>query len=327
MKILKLLLKTMLNEKIDKCIEIADVSGLFFVWQSIVNGVKSLNTLKQLKSHHTGKLCLDLLPAILLLEEMGYISFDGETIQIIQMPLKFSDESEFTMYFSDVLLNFLIKEDIILLDSLSYNSQEDKFILLQKGIKCKHASYRNLLLSFGVISKRGDGNYHFEKLIDTIISLAPLRRKKKAEIELLESLERQRQEGLAGELFVLEYEKKRLKEHIHLSKIKQISTIDVSAGYDIISFENLDSLSLDRYIEVKTYKGKAHFHWSYNEIRVSKIRSDHYFLYLVDYNRINEEDYSPEIIQDPSLYFKGNNEWICSPESFLYERISEVIDN
>jgi len=49
-------------------------------------------------------------------------------------------------------------------------------------------------------------------------------------------------------------------------------------------------------------------------------------MYLVDYNRISEEGYSPEIIQDPSSYFKGNNEWICTPESFLYEKISEVVD-
>ena len=323
MKILKLLSGTMLNERIERFDEIANVSGLFFVWQSIIQGVKSFSSLSQLRSHHSGKLCLNLLPAVLLLEEMGYISFDGETIKNVKIPSDISCESEFISFFSDILLDFLLEEEVISLDCLIYNSQEDRFILSRKGIRYKYASYRNLLLSFGVLSKREDGNYHFEKRIDTITRIALLKNKKKTEKRLLEELERQRQEGLAGELFVLEYEKKRLNGHSSICKIKQVSLIDVTAGFDIISFDNLESKYLNRYIEVKTYKGKPHFHWSINEINVSRIRSEHYFLYLVNYDRIQDDGYSPEIIQNPSTYFVDNDEWISTPELFFYERISD----
>ena len=69
-----------------------------------------------------------------------------------------------------------------------YRHQEDRFILSRKGIRYKYASYRNLLLSFGVLSKREDGNYNFEKRIDTITRIVPLKNKKKTEERLLEEL-------------------------------------------------------------------------------------------------------------------------------------------
>ena len=52
---------------------------------------------------------------------------------------------------------------------------------------------------------------------------------------------------------MLSYEVKRLEGHPYLSKIKQISVIDVTAGYDILSYNGVDSEKLDRFIEVKSY--------------------------------------------------------------------------
>ena len=75
----------MLNEKIEKFNEIADSKGLFFVWQSIGLGVTSITSLVQLRLHHTGKLCLDIIPTLLLLEEMGYITIEGDNIQVISV--------------------------------------------------------------------------------------------------------------------------------------------------------------------------------------------------------------------------------------------------
>lgn len=314
----------MLNEKIEKFDEIANISGLFFVWKSLINGIGSFSSLSKLRSHHSGKLCLNLLPAILLLEEMGYITFDGESINLIKMPTYLLDEKTFSKYFGKSLLDFLLNEDVISSDCITYNSQKDKFILSRNGIRYKHAAYRNLLLSFGILSKSNNGNYFFEKMIDSVIKITSTKNQKKTEEDLLKELKRKRQEGLAGELFVIEFERKRLYGHTNIDKIKQISTIDVTAGYDIISYEDISSTSLDRYIEVKTYKGKPHFHWSSNEIKISKIRSEHYYLYLVDYEKIKNSTYKPIIIQDPSSYFINNDEWICSPESFLYESINKA---
>ena len=311
----------MLNEKIEKFNEIADSKGLFFVWQSIGLGVTSITSLVQLRLHHTGKLCLDIIPTLLLLEEMGYITIEGDNIQVISVFDNYNDEEDFIAYFSEVLVDYLLNEEVISLEALKYNSQKDSFFLTSNGIKYKHASYRNLLLSFGILKKRDDGSFEFEKKLDAIINIAFSKNKKKTEERLFLELEQQYQEGLAGELFVMQYEQNRLSKHPKKDKVKQISMIDVAAGFDIISFDNVLSAELNRFIEVKTFKGNPHFHWSVNEIRVSKIRAEHYFLYLVDYNRIREPNYEPIIIQNPSLFFVDNENWNITPDSFLYEHV------
>lgn len=311
----------MLNERIERFSEIADSKGLFFVWQSIGQGVVSINSLTQLRSHHTGKLCLNILPTLLLFDAMGFISVEGDNIEVDSSFKIFKDEESFVTSFSDILVDYLLDEDVISLESLKYNSQEDCFVLARNGIKYKHASYRNLLLSLGIISKREDGAFIFEKKLDTIIDIAPSKNKQKSEERLLQELEQQRLEGLAGELFVLKYEQNRLHGHPFIGKVKQVSVIDVAAGFDIISFDDITSVRLNRFIEVKTYKGKPHFHWSVNEIRTSKIRAVHYYLYLVDYDKISEDGYVPLIIQNPSDYFVDNEDWNITPDSYLYEHV------
>lgn len=311
----------MLNEKIGKFDEIADSKGLFFVWQSIGQGVVSVNSLTQLRLHHIGKLCLKIIPALLLLEEMGYITVDGDNIEIVSILNNYDREEDFTTYFSELLVDYLLEEEVISLESLKYDSQEDCFVLARNGIKYKHAPYRNLLLSLGILTKREDGSYIFERKLETIIEIAPTRNKKKSEERLLQELEQQRLEGLAGELFVIQYEQNRLEGHPSVDKIKQISVIDVAAGFDIISYDDISSSKLNRFIEVKTFKGNPHFHWSVNEVRIAKLRAEHYYLYLVDYNRISEKNYEPIIIQNPSDYFVDNEDWNITPESYLYEHI------
>ena len=54
----------------------------------------------------------------------------------------------------------------------------------------------------------------------------------------------------------MKYEQNRLIGHKNYEKIEIISNIDVSAGYDIISFKSKDSVNTDKLIEVKSYKGK-----------------------------------------------------------------------
>ena len=311
----------MLNERIEKFSEIADSNGLFFVWQSIGQGVVSVKSLTQLRSHHIGKLCLNILPTLLLFETMGFISVKEDCIDIKPSFKIFHNKESFIESFSNTLVDFLLKEDVIDIESFKYNSLEDCFILAKNGIKYKHASYRNLLLSLGILIKREDGAFLFEKEFDKIIGITQSKNKQKSEERLLQELEQQRLEGLAGEMFVLKYEYNRLQGHPSIDKIKQISIIDVAVGFDIISFNDLTSEKLNRFIEVKTFKGRPHFHWSLNEIRVSKIRADHYYLYLVDYDKISKQDYEPIIIKNPSAYFIENEDWNVTPDSFLYEHI------
>lgn len=129
--------------------------------------------------------------------------------------------------------------------------------------------------------------------------------------------------GMAGELFVLQYEKRRLPEDMHPA-IQHNSDKDIAKGFDILSFEKPESVKPDRYIEVKTYRGHKHFYWSEGEITIARLLSEHYYLYLVDYDRINETDYKPEIIQNPARLFDTKDEWICQPIKYVFSELSST---
>jgi len=101
--------------------------------------------------------------------------------------------------------------------------------------------------------------------------------------------ERNRQLGEAGELLVVEHEKKRLlsegradlaEQVVHVAKVE-----GDGAGYDVLSF---DSSGQKKYIEVKTTRGDAStdFYMSSNEIRFAAFAGEHYYLYrLYSFNK------------------------------------------
>ena len=87
------------------------------------------------------------------------------------------------------------------------------------------------------------------------------------------------QKELMGELaeeFVLKLETKKLKNTNKYPK--QLSHVDVSAGYDIVSYNKNGE---EIYIEVKGFQSNYSFHWSENEISVSKNLLDKYYIYCV----------------------------------------------
>lgn len=127
--------------------------------------------------------------------------------------------------------------------------------------------------------------------------------------------------GEAGEQFVLAYERKRLPAYLH-PDIVLYADADIAMGYDIRSFEAPESIKADRYIEVKTYRGHKHFYWSEGEITAAHLLSDHYYLYLVDYDRIYEADYQPEIIQDPARLFDLKAQWVNQPINYVFSELS-----
>lgn len=58
------------------------------------------------------------------------------------------------------------------------------------------------------------------------------------------------------------YDKARLLSTAFAEKVKRISGIDVSAGYDIVSFEEDASVQYDPFIEVKSFADQPHFYSS-----------------------------------------------------------------
>jgi len=103
-------------------------------------------------------------------------------------------------------------------------------------------------------------------------------------VNYLEREANNRSLGLAGEEFVINFERARLihagAEHL-ASKIEHVAKVrGDTAGFDVLSFEKSGA---DRLIEVKTTKYGAHtpFYVSRNELAVSETRMDQYHLYRV----------------------------------------------
>ncbi len=113
---------------------------------------------------------------------------------------------------------------------------------------------------------------------------APGARYSAVPVNYLEREAHNRSLGLAGEEFVINFERARLisagAEHL-ASKIEHVAKVrGDAAGFDVLSFEKSGA---DRLIEVKTTKYGAHtpFYVSRNELAVSTAESNRYHLYRV----------------------------------------------
>lgn len=90
--------------------------------------------------------------------------------------------------------------------------------------------------------------------------------------------------GNLGELFVLDYERKQLRDINQFNLEAKVShdaaTIGDGLGYDILSF---DANGNKKYIEVKTTKGTVNtlFYITRTEMERSRIEKDNYYLYRV----------------------------------------------
>ena len=147
--------------------------------------------------------------------------------------------------------------------------------------------------------------------------------KRKSQItieELQKRLQRNIELGEQAERFAWEYEGNRLKQCGINKEPLRVSDIDVSAGYDMVSYESSLSNSFDRFIEVKAVSNIGFF-WSRNEYEVAKLKADKYYLYLVEIKRLEEPDYKPEIINNPAEVVMESSEWFVEAETFQIKRI------
>jgi len=311
----------MLNEKISRFSNIGNKDGLFFIYQSLLSGVASITSLKQFVMHHPGHLDVEVDATIMLYADLNILVYDEENDIISLTTSNWGDLEQFINKLSKKIFDFIVDEGVINIDTLSYDMQVDRFYIDKKCISMRYACIRNLLISLGIFERRTTTSYYVPtKYVDKATPHIKNRRKI-SQAQLLKALEQEAEQGAEGETFVIEYEKSRLEGREDLDAIKQVSIIDVGAGYDIISYNSIHSTKLDRLIEVKTYRGNPHFHWSSNEMNEAKLRMDHYYLYLVSYDEMNKEGYHPIIIQNPINYFKDNAEWQTSVDSVTLTKI------
>lgn len=314
-----------LNPKLEKQSKIGDPQGIAFIIDQIMANTTSVDSLKVLAKSSCNKKPLEIEASLLLLESMGLIRRNNGIINSTDILVANynADNKLFVEWFIDVFIDFVMHEHIIDVESIVYEIGIDAFVMSQGSIKMRYAGYRNMLVDFGIISLRSDARYTILRKLDRYLT-KPEVYKPISEKQLLANLQKKKELGEEGETYVLEYEKRRITNPYLNNKIKRISIIDVGAGYDIVSFNDNDSTQIDRFIEVKTYRGNEHFHWSRNEIEKAHMMGAQYFLYLVDADCIPFEDYEPTIIQDPIKQIGESEGWVKRPDSYLVERVIEA---
>lgn len=241
-------------------------------------------------------------------------------------------------YLSNQLLGLVLnklKEDdgwyeIFNSGNISYDIIYKSIQIETRSFPFKYACIRKLLTNFNFIYPHPDKNIKkflinpsYKLLFDR--SILPEIRKRKIGIEELSTiLSNNTTLGRQAEEFVLSYEKLRLADHSHLHDVEIISDYDIAAGYDITSFNSIDSSGHDRFIEVKSFKGVPNFHWSRNEIEVSRILQDRYFLYLIDRETCFADNYQPYIIQNPyESIIEHGTRWKKRIEGYFLTLISK----
>lgn len=230
------------------------------------------------------------------------------------------NNSEIIEHLIAMCINRLVEDGIFDKDATGFDAEKGHLTIKRSAFPLAYAAVRNFLIMVGALDKEESGKIcvagNYES--DWMEQLRN-RRKTITLAQLLKQKEEQSRRGLEAEEFVLGLERKRLPNKAQ--KIKRISDFDVSAGYDIVSYENNTTEHYDRFIEVKCFMGSPHFYWSENESDVARIKADKYVLCLVDYLRIGEPGYLPEYIRNPYKTIFDSDEWLVSAASYKVQKI------
>lgn len=213
-------------------------------------------------------------------------------------------------------------------DALRFDTERNRFYVKESLIPLRFFGIRNLLISVGFFERdillRSNNLFvsqNFSELFQILVvdSLKEGRLTSKRKLTLSElkgQLDRQEELGKEAELFVLDFEKRRLLDHPSVSSIRRVSEHHVNAGFDIESFNDKESVFVDRYIEVKSFAGDVAFYWSRNEVQIAREMADKYFLYFVDRDKMLQPGYVPKMFQNPYHKIFENEFWEKEPEKW-----------
>lgn len=215
-----------------------------------------------------------------------------------------------------------LKEGIIRLESIEFDEGDGSYFLTSSSIKMRFSQIRNFLISTGILTARGTVLEISSEIVCECEHIQQADFGGMTPEQLIKKLEENHQAGERAEAYALEYEKKRLGK-TKAELVKQVSRVSVSAGFDIASFENVLSVSFDRLIEVKAYSHRG-FYLSSGEIEASRKYGDHYYLYIIDLNKINEPSYVPCIIPNPIKFFETSTDWRAVPDTLRITKLNQL---
>lgn len=211
-------------------------------------------------------------------------------------------------------------------NNLKFNPTLSQYYVMESRFPYKYFALRNMFLSTGFFQRNeGSTNHLFikkeftDEFRETIVNNLPSLNKTGRKISLAQlkrSLQNKEDAGKRAELFALEFEYRRLYGHPELDKVEIISDGHTNAEYDIESYDDVDSIVFDRFIEVKSYDREVSLFWSRNEVEKARELRGKYYLYLVDRSRIQESDYKPQQLQDPYKKVFENEIWKKETENW-----------
>jgi len=210
----------------------------------------------------------------------------------------------------------ILSDGVIDPEAVIYDVTSERYMLRRFAFPVSASIFRNTLLQFKAIVEVSDGFLVATEFEENFADAVRRRSRKMSLEKLMKIQEAESEQGAAGEVFVLNYEKKRLGDLVAAGGVKRISDVDVCAGYDIVSRRSASSQCADRFIEVKTYRGSPHFYWTANEISKARLFGDQYVLALVDYDKIGQNGYEPTFISNPAIEVLENKGWIYTPTTY-----------
>jgi hypothetical protein len=179
---------------------------------------------------------------------------------------------------------------------------------------------RNFLISLKKIDYI-DGQY---KIIDISI-LNFLKKKEFSPEQLQKVLENKNKIGLEAEALVVKYETEKIKSLNQGLEIDHVALRDVSAGYDIKSYE-IDGANIKEiFIEVKAVSiSNYKFHLSMQENQTANKFLDKYYLYLLPVDHSNPEkfDYNKllRINNVNKSILQNKKDWIIEEDGFVISK-------
>jgi len=267
---------------------------------------------------------------VLFLTEIGFLAYDEKDNYYAKETVKETYQIEDSL--RDLVLNSFLKlfEAEIKPTSFKFDPTDKRLLINRLLVPGRDMDYPYALLEFRIFERVTTEDKHWRISSDSERRFQELLRsqnrhnsKKMLTLEgLKKKLLQQEVAGQIAEEWVVEYEKSRLDGHPLGELIEKISDTDVTAGFDIRSFDSLESAVPSRHIEVKSYHGELEFHWSENEIDAAKRLGTSYWIYLVDRSELGDANYKPIQICDPWSYFFRRKPvgWSSSPTSFKFTK-------
>lgn len=258
---------------------------------------------------------VDYPAALALLYAIGLCKAQGpQNHLVVSEELEGQDDDRVAGLVSNALVELLEQQGVFNPTKLVFDSESGRTYLPLHLFPMKLAPYRNLLVELGGLVREGKRLYLSETIKNGIASRQIDGFDGMTPEQLMAKLEQNQLAGEQAERFVMDYEKSRLGS-TKGKEVQQVSAISVSAGFDIASFENVDSVHYDRLIEVKAI-GKDGFYLSSNELDAARKHGRSYYLYLVNLGQASKQGYEPMIIRDPAEYLAHCDNWRVMPSSY-----------